>query len=361
MTTRTLLVVGASGLLGRATLLHFKNLAGWDVIGMSRRSPNLAGVRHLAVDLSNPASLAAHTPALKDVTHVLYAALYEMDALVAGWRNQEQMDINITMFRNLLDQVDGAAPGLMHLNLLQGTKAYGIHVEPMRAPAKERWPRHQHENFYWLQEDYLKAQQVGKPWRYTIWRPQAVLGHALGSPMNLMAAIGVYASICRELGKPCRYPGGVAVTTEATDARLLARGVEWAADSASAADETFNITNGDVLLWPHLWPTVCDHFGVDAGEPQPQSLAETMPALEDVWADITTKYELQPNSLAELVGGSWQFLDRAVRAGGEAVPPSLVSAIKIRQAGFADCFDTEDSLRYWFAEMQADRVLPKFS
>ena len=86
-----------------------------------------------------------------------------------------------------------------------------------------------------------------------------------------------------------------------------------------------------------------------------------MPAMEGIWAAITAKYNLQPHSLAELVGGSWQFLDRAVRAGGEAVPPSLVSAIKIRQAGFADSFDTEDSLRYWFTEMQANLLLPKFS
>jgi len=361
MTARTLLVVGASGLLGRAALLHFNNRPGWNVIGMSRRSPALEGVAHLFADLCDPASLTKHQAALSAVTHVLYAALYEMDDLVAGWRNQEQIELNITMFRNFLAWVEPAAPGLVHINLLQGTKAYGIHVEPMRAPAKERWPRHQHENFYWLQEDHMKAQQAGKSWRYTIWRPQAVFGYALGSPMNLISAIGAYASICRELGEPCRYPGSVPVTTEGTDARLLARGIEWAADSPSAADEIFNIANGDILLWPNLWPTVCDHFGVDEGEPYPQILAETMPAMEEVWAGIVEKYRLKPHTLATLVGSSWQFLDRAVRAGGGAVSPSLVSTIKIRQAGFADCFDTEDSLRYWFSDMQVNNLLPTFS
>ena len=39
-------------------------------------------------------------------------------------------------------------------------------------------------------------------------------------------------------------------------------------------------------------------------------------------------------------------------------PPSLVSTIKLRQAGFGDCFDTEDSLRYWFDRMREDRILP---
>ena len=44
MADRTLLVVGATGLLGRAALVHFKGLAGWDVIGMSRRAPDVSGV-----------------------------------------------------------------------------------------------------------------------------------------------------------------------------------------------------------------------------------------------------------------------------------------------------------------------------
>lgn len=356
---RTLLVVGATGLLGRAALLHFRERPDWNVVGLSRRSPEVAGVPHLAADLTDPASLARHASALAEVTHVLYAALYEMDDLVEGWRHRRQMDVNATMFRNLLDAVEAGAPDLAHVNLLQGTKAYGIHVEPMAAPAKERWPRHDHENFYWLQEDHLRARRSGKAWRYTIWRPQAVFGYALGSPMNLVGAVGVYAALCREMGRPCRYPGGVPITSEATDSRLLARAVEWAADSPAATDETFNITNGDVLLWPNLWPTVCAHFGVEAGAPAPQTLAETMPALEGVWADMVARHDLRPLTLERMIGGSWQFLDRAMRAGAAAAPPSLVSTIKIRQAGFGDCIDTEDSLRYWFEEMQADRLLPR--
>lgn len=356
---RTLLVVGATGLLGRAALLHFRDLPGWNVIGMSRRAPDVEGVPHLAADLTEPESLARCRAALAPVTHVLYAALYEMEDLVGGWRHREQMAVNDAMFRNLLAEVQTAAPGLAHVHLLQGTKAYGIHVEPMAAPAKERWPRHDHENFYWLQEDHMRAEQVGKAWRHTIWRPQAVFGYALGSPMNLLAAIGVHAAICREQGAPCPYPGGVPVTSEATDSRLLARAVAWAADAPEAADQTFNITNGDVLIWPNAWPAVCAHFGVEAGDPAPQTFADTMPEKEAIWAEIVAKHGLQPLTFDRLVGGSWQFLDRAMRVGGEAVPPSLVSTIKLRQAGFHDCLDTEDSLGYWFDEMQASRLLPR--
>lgn len=359
MAERTLLVVGATGLLGRAALVHFKGLSGWRVLGLSRRAPDIQGIEHLPADLMDPAALDRVRGALAPVTHVLYAALYEMEDLIGGWRHREQMNTNLVMFRNLLDPVEQAATGLQHVAILQGTKAYGIHVEPMRAPARERWPRHDHENFYWLQEDHLTARQSGKPWTYSIWRPQVVFGHAVGSPMNLLGAIAVYASMCKEQGLPCRYPGGIPVVTEATDARLLARAMEWAADNpGAAASQTFNITNGEVLIWPNLWPFVCDFFGVEQGEPNPQFLAETMPAMEPFWAEMVRKYGLAPYTLKDLIGGSWQFLDRAMRPTGGPVPPSIVSNIKLRQAGFQDCYDNEQSLAYWFDEMRRTRVIP---
>lgn len=360
MSKNTLLVVGATGLLGQAALRHFRDLDGWDAIGVSRRAADVEGVQHLAADLNDKESLLGHGPALKSVTHVLYTALYEMDDLVGGWRHAEQMETNDRMFRNFMDVIEAHAPNLAHIHLLQGTKAYGIHVEPMRAPAKERWPRHGHENFYWLQEDHMKACRAGKPWRFTIWRPQGVLGLAVGSPMNLAAAVAVHAAMCRERGAACPYPGGAPVTTEATDSRLLARAVAWAAGTTAADDETFNITNGDVLIWPNVWPSVCDYFGLAQGPDAPMTFADAMPRLEAEWAAVVKKHGLRQTTLAGLVGGSWQFLDRAMRVGEGPATPSLVSTIKLRQAGFHDCMDTEDSLAYWFGEMQAAKLLPSW-
>jgi nucleoside-diphosphate-sugar epimerase len=359
MVERTLLVIGATGLLGRAALVHFKDLPGWRVLGMSRRPTDVEDVQHLGADLMDPASVEQHRETLASVTHVLYAALFEMEDLIGGWRHREQMDTNLAMFKNLLGPLEEVAGDLAHVAILQGTKAYGIHVEAMRAPARERWPRHDHENFYWLQEDHLAARQAGKPWTYSIWRPQAVFGHAVGSPMNLLGAIAVYASICREKGEPCRYPGGIPVVSEATDARLLARAMEWVADNpGAAANQTFNITNGEILIWPHIWPFICDYFDVEQGDPEPQTLAETMSGMEPLWAKMVRKHDLAPYSLELLIGGSWQFLDRATRPAGGHAPPSVVSNIKLRQAGFNDCFDNERSVAYWFDEMRRAKVIP---
>ncbi len=355
MTRPVLLVAGASGLLGRAALEHFAGLGDWHLTGISRRAHGVSGASHLAVDLASPEGVWRHREALAGTTHLLYVALHERDDLVAGWMHAEQMQRNLAMFATLLEVLEAAAPGLAHVSLLQGTKAYGVHVEPIPVPAREDGPRHPHENFYWLQEDHLRARQAGRPWTWTIWRPQAVFGLAEGSPMNLVAAIGAWLSICRHRGVPAGYPGGTSGVTSATDARLLARAVEWAVASPAARNQTFNVTNGDVLLWPHLWPALCRAFGVECGEPEPRTFADRTAELEADWRDIAACHRLAVPSLEQLVGSSWQFLDRAMATGPA---PSILSTIKLRQAGFPDCLDTEQSLLYWFDRMRRERLLP---
>ena len=159
------LVVGASGLVGFAAIRAFMAAPGWEVVGVSRRRPlGLDEATLVSVDLTDPARCAEVFGAMHDVTHLVYAALYEKEDLVAGWRDPEQMRINDAMLRNLFEPLRAAARGLRHVTLLQGTKAYGAHVEPVPVPARERWPRHPHDNFYWLQEDYLRGCREQADW-----------------------------------------------------------------------------------------------------------------------------------------------------------------------------------------------------
>ena len=354
------LVAGATGLVGMAAAEHFAALPGWQVLALSRRTPELsAGVRHLPVDLTDAGACRQSLGRLSSVTRVVFAALYEKPDLVAGWLDPEQMAVNLAMLRNLLDALEPAAPALAHVTLLQGTKAYGSHVDPAPVPAKERWPRHPHPNFYWLQEDLLRERAARGGWTFTILRPQAVFGHAVGSPMNLVAAVGAYAAIQRELGRPLAFPGGGSFVSGASDARLIARAAAFAAATPAAAGETYNVVNGDVLVWRDLWPAVAAHFGMPWAPPVPQRLAETMPGHEAVWARIVARHGLRPLTLDALVGSSWQFADRSFAFGVAHPPDSVLSPIKLRRAGFADCEDTEDSLLHWIARMQAERFLPR--
>jgi nucleoside-diphosphate-sugar epimerase len=241
---------------------------------------------------------------------------------------------------------------------LQGTKAYGAHLGQMPVPGKERAPRHPHPNFYWEQEDFIRARQAGGAgWHWTIFRPQAVIGFALGSAMNLLSAFGVYAAVMRELGLPLSYPGQGQRITEATDARLLARAIAWAGGAATARNEIFNVTNGDVFLYQNLWPAIARHFGMEIGLAQPMPLTVVMRDKAPVWARIVEKHQLRRYGMDELIGQSWQFADFALSRTHST--SSLSSTIKVRQAGFGECIDTEDMFLWWFGELQRRRILPR--
>jgi nucleoside-diphosphate-sugar epimerase len=362
MATRTVLVAGASGVVGFAAARHFARRPGWRVIGVSRRLPEgLDGVELISVDLTDRERSAAVFGRMRDVTHVVYAALYEKPGLYAGWRERDQMETNRRMLEHLFEPLRAAATNLEHVTLLQGTKAYGAHLGPIAIPAKERAPRHVHDNFYWLQEDYLKACQAGRPWRWTILRPQVIFGESLGSHMNLIPAIGVYAALLHENGRPLSFPGGPPWTREAVDADLLARACEWAATTEVCANETFNINNGDVFDWRHVWPAIAETLGMEVGPDTPLSLAAAMPPREAEWQAIVRKHGLRaPERLVDFVGQGFVYADGQFAYGAKRPPPTtLVSTIKARQAGFHDCMDTEDMFRKWFRRFQDLRWLPR--
>ncbi|MBM4440385.1 MAG: SDR family oxidoreductase [Candidatus Rokubacteria bacterium] len=358
----TVLIAGASGLVGYAAARHFAGLPGWKTVAVSRRLPDdLPGVELIAVDLLDAARCAEVFGRMRDVTHVVYAALYEKPGLYQGWRERDQMETNRRMLEHLFEPLRRAAAGLRHVTLLQGTKAYGAHLKPIPIPAKERAPRDPHENFYWLQEDYLRGRQAGAPWTLTILRPQVIFGESLGSHMNLVPAIGVYAALRRDAGRPLSFPGGPPWVREAVDADLLARACAWAAESPAAANETFNINNGDVFEWRHVWPAIAETLGMEVGPDEPQSLAATMPPREAEWRAIVRKHGLRaPESLAAYVGQGFVYADGQLAYGAKRTPPTtLVSTIKARQAGFHECMDTEDMFRKWFRRFQERGWLPR--
>ena len=278
--TGTVLIAGASGLVGLAAVERF--LAdGYEVIALSRRRPEVRGSGkwdHVDVDLRDPQACRAAAAGFARVTHVVYTAVYELPGLVPGWSERDQMDTNLAMLRNLLDPLTEVASGLQHVSLLQGTKAYGVHLHPIPIPARERFPRDEHDNFYWLQEDHIRERSAAGGWAFSIWRPQLIVGPNHGVVMNLPPIIGAFAAICREQGRPFGFPGGASWVWECVDTRLVADALAWGATSPNAVGETFNLTNGEVFEWRTLWPSFAETFGLEAGPDEPLSLAELLPA-----------------------------------------------------------------------------------
>ncbi|MEE4360353.1 MAG: SDR family oxidoreductase, partial [Pseudomonadales bacterium] len=336
---RRILVAGASGVVGRAALAHFAAQPGWDAVGISRRAPTGVDAPHLSVDLSDKDATLEALGSVPPISHLVFAALFEKPGLLAGWLAEDQMAQNLALLRNCLYGL--AAHPLEHVSLLQGTKAYGAHVRPMRIPGRERDPRVEHPNFYWLQEDLLRARAAEAGWSFTIWRPPVIFGHAVGAPMNVLAVLGVYAAICRESGEAFAFPGGACGPLDGVDARLLAEGFSWAVDADSARNGTFNITNGDVFRWPDLWPALADAFGVPTGPPRPRALEGWLKDRAELWDRIRTRHDLEAPALRAFLGDSLVYADMLLGHGRERAPPAtLLSTIAIRQAGFASCADT---------------------
>ena len=203
MAKNTVLIAGVSGLVGYAAAKYFSRLPDWEVVGVARRQPlGLDGVRLLSVDLTNAAMCRDLLSNLSELTHVIYAALYEKPGLIQGWREEDQMQTNDLMLRNFFEPLRKGCKQLKHVSLLQGTKAYGAHLEPLRAPAREHESRYDLPNFYWLQEDYLREGANGSDWHWSILRPQLIFGKSFGSAMNLIPALGVYGAILKAQGEP---------------------------------------------------------------------------------------------------------------------------------------------------------------
>ena len=356
----TVLVAGASGLVGTACVDRFLD-DGWDVVAVSRRRPEVFNGRpfqHLTVDLRDEAATRTAVSGLTGITHVVYAAVFEKPGLIAGWTEQDQMDTNLAMLRNVVQPLVEAG-SLQHVTLLQGTKAYGIHLHPMRVPARERHPRDQHANFYWLQEDYLTAAAATAGFTWTIMRPQLIVGPNTGVVMNLPPVIGAYAAICKAEGRPFGFPGGPPYVWEAVDTRLVANAIRWAAEAPAAAGQHFNLTNGEVFEWRDLWPALADALGVPAAPDQPLSLAEFLPAKADTWEKVVAEHGLRPIAMTDLLGESHHYADFCFAHGAtQPPPPAFVSTVKIKQAGFTEVWDTEESFVHWIRVLQDRRVLP---
>ncbi|HLY88165.1 MAG TPA: SDR family oxidoreductase [Acetobacteraceae bacterium] len=354
------LVAGASGLIGAAAIEAFLD-AGWNVVGVSRRKPELLSGRKfdfVSVDLRDEkASREALSP-LADVTHVAYTAIYEnADNLVGGWSDADQIEANNAMLRNVVEPLLSGGAALKHVSILQGTKAYGVHLHPIAVPARESDPRDDHKNFFFDQQDYVRDMGARHGFSWTVLRPQLVTGKIPGA-LNLLPAIGVYAAIRREKGEPFSFPGGPSFVWEAVDADLVGKVIAWSAETPQASNEIFNVTNGDVFSWRSVWPAMAETLGVEVAADEPFSIAGYIRDNADVWAKIVAKHGLASGDLRSFVAQGDQHADFAFASGAPAGPVAFVSTVKLRKAGFNAAVDTRDAFQAAFQSFIDRKLLP---
>jgi nucleoside-diphosphate-sugar epimerase len=352
--TQTALVVGATGIQGQAIAEQLVR-EGWTVLGLSRNPQPQEGVTPVAADLLDPASVATSLEGTAP-SHVF----------LTTWLRQpteaENIRVNSLMLRNLFD---GLRPlgTVRHVALVTGLKhylgpfeAYGRGQLP-QTPFREDQGRLDVENFYYAQEDELFAAAARDGFTWSVHRPHTVIGKAVGNAMNMGTTLAVYASICRETGRPFRFPGSETQwnsLTDMTDARQLAAQVIWAAQTPAAHDQDFNIVNGDVFRWSWMWHRLAEWFGIKAenfdGVERP--LAEQMVGDADIWPSIAAREGLAESDITRLVS-PWHTdadLGRPVEV--------VTDMSKSRKLGFTRFQATDDAFFNLFERLREDRIIP---
>lgn len=353
-TQNVALVVGASGIVGRNLVEHLAGNPAWMVFGLARKPLALEGARFVGADLQAPETLPAVLDEVRP-THIFFSS----------WLRQpteaENIRVNRAMLRNLL-QAARSSP-VQHVALVTGLKhylgpfeSYGQGTLPT-TPFREEQERLDVPNFYYAQEDELFEAAEAQGFTWSVHRPHTIVGYALGNAMNMGVTLAVYATICRETGKPFRFPGSPVQwgsLTDMTDARLLARHLEWASTTAAARNQAFNVVNGDVFRWQWMWSRLANYFGLTpepfSGEGMP--LAEQLAGAEGVWRQIAAKHQLTEPELDRLVS-AWHTdadLGRPIEV--------LTDMSKSRRLGFLDYQPTEDSFFDLFGRLRQSKIIP---
>lgn len=351
---KSALVVGASGIVGSAaTSLLVEQ--GWTVHGLARRPTAQPGVQPVVADLQDAAATAA---ALRDL---------DPDAVfITTWLRQdseaENIRVNAAMVRNLLDGL--AKPtGPRHVALVTGLKhylgpfeAYGKGTLP-QTPFREEQGRLDVENFYYAQEDAVFAAAERDGFTWSVHRPHTVIGLAVGNAMNMGTTLAVYATLCRETGRPFIFPGSGAQwsgLTDMTDAGQLARHLLWAAQTEAAHNEAFNVVNGDVFRWQWMWSRIADWFGVKVApfDGTVRPLEQQMTGDADLWREIAVRDGLAEPDLGRLAS-PWHTdadLGRPIEV--------VTDMSKSRRLGFTGYQPTDDAFFALFERLRAGRLIP---
>lgn len=346
----TALIAGALGVTGRALVEHLDKGPDWSVVALSRRAPDFeTTARFLSVDLHDKAATAAALSDLQEITHVFFTA-YSPDPDIAA-----EIPVNVGMLENLMNAIEPVAEDLQHVQLMHGAKWYGTFLGKYRTPAREDDPRPPVTHFYHAQQDWLEARRAGKSWTWSTLRPHGVWGFSTGSAMNLLTGIACYGALSRAEGDTLHWPGDPGFygrLYQMVDVELLARAMAWVATTPAAANNAFNITNGDLFRWQQVWPRIAGFFELEVGEPRPVTISEAMADKGPIWDQLVANHGLRPYRLDQIV--NWGYLDMALGNDFDQVS----SLTKIVSTGWTDLWDTQATITRQLSKLRENRIIP---
>jgi nucleoside-diphosphate-sugar epimerase len=376
-----------------------------------------SNIVHNHVDLTSSADNMA-----KDLQNVHGEYMF-FAAYLAKDSEQENWDVNGAMLSNFLEALTktGAVNELKRIILVTGAKQYGVHLGVPKNPMLEDDPwlsgSDRPPNFYYNQQNILHeyCKKHSKEWVVTY--PNDVIGYAEGNFMNLATALGIYAIVTKELGQELVFPGSPEFYVKHdcfTSSKLHADFCAWAALDPRAANQAFNVVNGDAVSWQDMWPRVAGYFGVhikpdqfaqgstassvigaigkqlgrDNSAGSITQLAERPPIadqaeklglvghpavsqskveqhidlvkwsqrddVKQAWAKVADRKGLQRDAFEK---ATWGFLGFVLGRNYDLI----ISMSKARTMGYTGYRDTWESLEEVFGELEEAKILPKKS
>lgn len=362
-------ITGGNGITGSAILEYLvKNTKPdeWSRFIVTSRSAFKTTVHDdrisfLALDFSQDSKTLSNKMSAEcgDVTHAYFSSYVHKDDFT------ELNQANQALFENFLDALLAVAPKLESCVLQTGGKHYNVHLMPVPSPAREVEPRAESPigNFYFQQEDYLIERQRGQRWRWSVIRPEAIIGYtSKPNGMNSALTYALYVLVCQELGGEARMPTNQRYWEgydDVSDSRLIADQTIWASTTPDAGNQAFNITNGDYFCWRYMWPRIVTHLGGHAThnqvftKPRPNegevqlelSLAEWAKDKRPIWDRICERRGC-PQAKASWDAATWAFQDWVFQRTWSAT----LSINKARKFGWNGHIDSFQSFTDAFAK-----------
>jgi len=351
---RTALIAGVTGITGQNLAHQLAGSKDWRVLGLSRRPADLGSVvEAIAADLKQPEELKEALSG-KDVTHAFFTSWQKMDT------EEDNCKVNGAMLRNLLEALDGHP--VENVTLVTGGKNYfGSFNDSGKfdvvTPYREEQQRKPGLNFYYTQEDILFEFAAKRGFSWNVHRPNMVVGYAIGNLMNIGSTLAVYATVCKETGRPFVFPGSPTIyngVSDCSDARILAKQMEWASTTDAASNQAFNSVNGDVYRWNWMWQRIADYFGLSVGDypGEAQPLEISMRDIEPEWQKIVSKHDLVPTKVVDLA--SWWHTDSDLSRTFE----TFADMSKSRALGFLEYQKSDESFFNVFDRLRENHFIP---
>ena len=104
--------------------------------------------------------------------------------------------------------------------------------------------------------------------------------------------------------------------------------------------------------WRQLWNELAAFYDLPIAEPLAMSTVSEMTGKAPLWESMVARYSLHATPYDQIA--NWAFVDWMLNFREE----TILSTIKIRQAGFADCIGTDQSFRRQLSRLRDLRVIP---